>query len=161
MVTEILLWTLAVGFMAIGLAGTVVPILPGLPMIFAGAWIAAWIGSYEQIGAASLVILGILTVIGLAVDALAQALGAKKAGATKLGVIGSMIGTFVGIFTGLWGLLFMPLAGAAIGEFIDHQDAIKSGKVGIATWVGMMVGTVIKLGIAFTMVGVVVAAWFI
>lgn len=161
MVTEILLWTLAVGFMAIGLAGTVVPILPGLPMIFAGAWIAAWIGSYEQIGVASLVILGILTVIGLAVDALAQALGAKKAGATKLGVIGSMIGTFVGIFTGLWGLLFMPLAGAAIGEFIDHQDAIKSGKVGIATWVGMMVGTVIKLGIAFTMVGIVVAAWFI
>lgn len=161
MVTEILLWTLSVGFIAIGLAGTVVPILPGLPMIFAGAWIAAWIGSYEQIGVASLVILGILTVIGLAVDALAQALGAKKAGATKLGVIGSMIGTFVGIFTGLWGLLFMPLVGAAIGEFIDHQDAIKSGKVGIATWVGMMVGTVIKLGIAFTMVGIVVAAWFI
>lgn len=161
MVTEILLWTLAVGFMAIGLAGTVVPILPGLPMIFAGAWIAAWIGSYEQIGVTSLVILGILTVIGLAVDALAQALGAKKAGATKLGVIGSMIGTFVGVFTGLWGLLFMPLAGAAIGEFIDHQDAVKSGKVGIATWVGMMVGTVIKLGIAFTMVGIVVAAWFI
>lgn len=161
MVTEILLWTLSVGFIAIGLAGTVIPILPGLPMIFAGAWIAAWIGSYEQIGVASLVILGILTVIGLAVDALAQALGAKKAGATKLGVIGSMIGTFVGIFTGLWGLLFMPLVGAAIGEFIDHQDAIKSGKVGIATWVGMMVGTVIKLGIAFTMVGIVVAAWFI
>ncbi len=161
MVTEIILWTLALGFMAVGLAGTVIPILPGLPMIFAGAWIAAWIGSYEQIGVTSLVILGVLTVIGLAVDALAQALGAKKAGATKLGVIGSMIGTFVGIFTGLWGLLFMPLVGAAIGEFIDHQAAIKSGKVGIATWVGMMVGTVIKLGIAFTMVGIVIAAWFI
>ena len=72
-----------------------------------------------------------------------------------------MIGTFVGIFTGLWGLLFMPLIGAAIGEFIDHQDMIKSGKVGVATWIGMIIGTVVKLGLAFTMVGILIAAWFI
>ena len=55
----------------------------------------------------------------------------------------------------------MPLIGAAIGEFIDHQDMIKSGKVGVATWIGMIIGTVVKLGLAFTMVGILIAAWFI
>ena len=92
------------------------------------------------------------------VDWIAQTLGAQKAGATKLGILGSFIGTIIGIFTGLWGLIFMPLLGAAIGEFIDHRDLLKSGKVGFATWLGMMIGIVIKLGLAFTMIGIVIAA---
>ncbi len=130
-------------------------------MIFFGAWLAGYIDDYQKIGVTPIVIIGVLTVIGLIIDWVGQSLGAKKAGATKLGIIGSMIGTFVGIFTGLWGLLFMPLIGAAIGEFIDHQDMIRSGKVGVATWIGMIIGTVVKLGLAFTMVGILIAAWFI
>lgn len=132
-----------------------------LPMIFLGAWLIGYIDDYQLVGVTPIITIGVLTVIGLIVDWVAQSLGAKKAGATKLGIIGSMIGTFVGIFTGLWGLLFMPLIGAAIGEFIDHQDMIKSGKVGIATWLGMIIGTVVKLGLAFTMVGIIIAAYFI
>ena len=158
---NVTLWILAIGLMAAGLVGTVVPMIPGLPLLFAGAWIAAFIGNYEEIGIFTLVVLGTLTVIGLVIDWVAQSLGAKKAGATKLGIVGSLIGTVVGIFTGLWGLIFMPLLGAAIGEFIDHQDLLRSGKVGVATWFGMMIGTVVKLGIAFTMVGVVIAALII
>jgi uncharacterized protein YqgC (DUF456 family) len=63
-----------------------------------------------------------------------------------------------GVFTGLVGLLFMPLAGAAIGEFIAHRDALRAGRVGVATWVGLLVGAVLKLAIVFTMTGVFVAA---
>lgn len=158
---SILLWIIAIALIVIGLAGTIIPALPGLPMIFFGAWLIGYIDDYQLVGVTPIVTIGILTVIGLIVDWVGQSLGAKKAGATKLGIIGSMIGTFVGIFTGLWGLLFMPLIGAAIGEFIDHQDMIKSGKVGIATWLGMIIGTVVKLGLAFTMVGIIIAAYFI
>ncbi len=158
---DILFLVLAIGSIAIGVVGTIVPILPGLPMIFVGAWLIAWLGHYEEISMGIVILLGVLTIVGIAIDWVAQTLGAKKAGATKLGVVGSLIGTILGIFTGLWGLLFMPLIGAFIGEFIDHQDAIRSGKVGIATWVGMLAGTVIKLGLAFTMLGVIVGAWFI
>jgi uncharacterized protein len=66
-----------------------------------------------------------------------------------------------GIFTGLWGLLFMPLAGAAIGEYLAHQDALRAGKVGIATWFGLLIGTAVKIAVAFTIIGVAVAALMI
>lgn len=158
---DIILWIIAVCLMVVGFAGTIVPMIPGLPLIFAGAWLAAFIDHYDKIGVVTLVILAVLTVIGIVIDWVAQTMGAQKAGATKLGILGSLIGTVVGIFTGLWGLIFMPLLGAAIGEFIDHQDMLRSGKVGFATWLGMMIGIVIKLGLAFTMIGVVIAALII
>ena len=144
---DILLWVIAAALMVIGFAGTIVPMIPGLPLIFAGAWLAAFIDHYNEISVMTLVILVVLTVIGLIVDWIAQTLGAQKAGATKLGILGSFIGTIIGIFTGLWGLIF-----------IDHRDLLKSGKVGFATWLGMMIGIVIKLGLAFTMIGIVIAA---
>lgn len=155
---DIVLWVVAVTLMVVGFCGTIVPMIPGLPLIFAGAWVAAFIDHYDEISVLTLVILGMLTVIGIIVDWVAQTMGAQKAGATKLGIVGSLIGTVIGIFTGLWGLIFMPLLGAAIGEFIDHQDMLRSGKVGFATWLGMMIGIVVKLGLAFTMIGVVIAA---
>ncbi|WP_289171713.1 DUF456 domain-containing protein [uncultured Parasutterella sp.] len=154
---DIILWITAVLLMGVGILGTVIPMIPGLPMIFAGAWLAAFIDHYDKINVWVVVLLGVLMLFGLAVDWIAQTMGAKKAGATKLGIVGSLIGTFVGIFTGLWGLIFMPLLGAAIGEFIDHQDMLRSGKVGFATWLGMIIGTVVKLALAFTMIGVVIA----
>ncbi len=154
---DIILWIAAVLLMGVGILGTVIPMIPGLPMIFAGAWLAAFIDHYDKINVWVVVLLGVLMLFGLAVDWIAQTMGAKKAGATKLGIVGSLLGTFVGIFTGLWGLIFMPLLGAAIGEFIDHQDMLRSGKVGFATWLGMIIGTVVKLALAFTMIGVVIA----
>ncbi|WP_290432615.1 DUF456 domain-containing protein [uncultured Parasutterella sp.] len=154
---DIILWIAAVLLMGVGILGTVIPMIPGLPMIFAGAWLAAFIDHYDKINVWVVVLLGVLMLFGLAVDWIAQTMGAKKAGATKLGIVGSLIGTFVGIFTGLWGLIFMPLLGAAIGEFIDHQDMLRSGKVGFATWLGMIIGTVVKLALAFTMIGIVIA----
>ena len=154
---DIILWITAVLLMGVGILGTVIPMIPGLPMIFAGAWLAAFIDHYDKINVWVVVLLGVLMLFGLAVAWVAQTMGAKKAGATKLGIVGSLIGTFVGIFTGLWGLIFMPLLGAAIGEFIDHQDMLRSGKVGFATWLGMIIGTVVKLALAFTMIGVVIA----
>ena len=154
---DIILWIAAVLLMGVGILGTVIPMIPGLPMIFAGAWLAAFIDHYDKINVWVVVLLGVLMLFGLAVDWIAQTMGAKKAGATKLGIVGSLIGTFVGIFTGLWGLIFMPLLGAAIGEFIDHQDMLRSGKVGFATWLGMIIGTGVKLALAFTMIGVVIA----
>jgi uncharacterized protein YqgC (DUF456 family) len=62
------------------------------------------------------------------------------------------------VFTGLWGLVFMPLVGAALGEFYAHRDALKAGRVGLATWVGMLLGTAVKLAIALTLIGVFLAA---
>jgi uncharacterized protein YqgC (DUF456 family) len=155
---DALWWTIAVILMLVGMAGTVLPALPGVPLIFAGIVLAAWIGHFEAISVTTLVILGVLTAIGVVADFVATALGAKRAGASRYGIIGAALGTVVGVFTGLWGLVFMPLVGAALGEFYAHRDALKAGRVGLATWVGMLLGTAVKLAIALTLIGVFLAA---
>lgn len=144
--------------MLAGLAGTVLPALPGIPLIFGGVLLAAWIEDFQRIGGWTIGVLAVLAVIGLAIDYVAAAASARRAGASRQGVIGAAVGTVVGIFTGLWGLVFMPLVGAAIGEFIAQRDALRAGKVGIATWLGLLVGTAAKIAIAFTMIGVFLAA---
>lgn len=153
-----LLWVLAVVLVVVGLAGTVLPALPGVPLIFIGVLVAAWAEDFQRITGLTIAILAVLTVIGVLVDYVATAMSAKRAGASRAGIVGAAIGTVAGIFTGLWGLLFMPLVGAAIGEFISHRNALRAGRIGVATWVGLLVATVVKLAVAFTMIGVFVAA---
>jgi uncharacterized protein YqgC (DUF456 family) len=142
-------------------AGTILPALPGAILVFAGVALAAWIDDFARISGWTVVVLGVLTVIAWVIDYVAGVFGAKKAGASGLAIAGAAIGTIAGIFTGLWGLLFMPLVGAAIGEFIARKDAWNAGKVGVATWVGMLVGTIAKVAIVFLMLGVFVAALLI
>jgi uncharacterized protein YqgC (DUF456 family) len=155
---SVFLWTIAVLMILVGIAGTVLPALPGVVFVFAGIALAAWIDGFTVISGWTLGVLALLAVIGFAIDYVAQLLSAKRAGATWQGIAGATAGTVAGIFTGLWGLLFMPLLGAAIGEFISHRDALRAGKVGLATWVGLLVGAVLKLAIVFAMLGIFIAA---
>ena len=156
-----LLWVLAVALILVGIAGTVLPALPGVVFVFGGIALAAWIDDFEGISGWTVGALAVLAAIGFVVDYVAGAISAQRAGATKLGLLGAALGTVAGVVTGFWGLVFMPLAGAAIGEFIAHRDALRAGRVGIATWIGLLVGAVAKLAIVFTMVGVFVAALLI
>jgi len=152
------LWIVAVLMVIVGIAGTVLPALPGVVLVFAGIALAAWIDGFTVISGWTVGLLAVLTAIGFAIDYLAQTISARRAGATPLGIAGAAVGTIAGIFTGVVGLLFLPLAGAAVGEFIAHRDALRAGRVGVATWVGLLVGAVLKLAIVFTMTGVFVAA---
>jgi uncharacterized protein YqgC (DUF456 family) len=144
----------AVLLIMIGVAGAVLPALPGVPLIFVGMLLAAWINGFKLISVFTVVVMGILTVLAIVVDYVAATLSAKRAGASKQGMIGAFVGTIAGLFTGLWGLVFMPLVGAAIGELIAHKDMFQAGKVGAATWFGMLIAIAVKLAVAFTMVGV-------
>ena len=154
----ILLWVLAIALIVIGLAGTILPAIPGVTLVFLGILLGAWIDDFTRIPVWLVVIFAVLTAAAWAVDYFAAAAGAKKAGASKLAVVGAMVGTIVGIFTGLWGLLFMPLVGAAVGEYIAQRDLHRAGKVGIATWLGLLVGTALKVAIVFAMIGAFVVA---
>jgi len=152
------LWILAIALIAVGVAGTVLPMLPGATLVFGGIVLAAWIDDFTRIPIWLLVVFGLLTAIAWVVDYVAAVAGAKKAGASKLALAGAAIGTLAGIFTGLWGLLFMPLVGAAVGEFIAQRDLRRAGKVGVATWIGLLLGTAVKVAIVFAMVGAFVVA---
>jgi uncharacterized protein len=153
-----LLWVAAVALIAIGVAGTILPAIPGVTLVFLGMLLGAWIDDFARIPVWLVVIFALLTAVAWAVDYFAAAAGARRAGASKLAVVGAMVGTVAGIFTGLIGLLFMPLVGAAVGEFIAQRDLRRAGTVGVATWLGLLVGTAIKVAIVFAMIGVFVLA---
>lgn len=158
---EILLWILAVLLIVAGIAGTLLPALPGAALVFAGLLLGAWIDDFTRVSGVTVAVLGVLTVASWIVDYVSGLLGAKKVGATREAVIGAAIGTVLGIFTGLWGLVFMPLVGAALGEYLAIRDHVRAGRVGVATWIGMMIGAVAKIAITFLMIGVFVAALLI
>jgi len=151
-----ILWACAIALIAIGVAGTFLPVLPGAILVFAGIALAAWIDGFARIPGWLLLPLGALAVTTWIVDYVAAAIGAKRAGASTQAIIGAAVGTLAGIFSGLWGLLFMPLVGATIGEYIAQRDARRAGKVGLATWIGMLLGTAVKVAIVFVMVGIFV-----
>jgi uncharacterized protein YqgC (DUF456 family) len=158
---DTVLWITAVLLILAGLAGVVLPALPGLPLIFVGVLLAAWTNDFQLISGFTVSVLAALAVLGIIIEYAAAALTAKRAGASRQGIIGAALGTIAGIFTGFWGLLFMPLAGAAIGEFLAHKDILRAGIVGTATWYGLIIAAVAKLAIAFTMIGVFIAALLI
>ena len=153
-----ILWTVSGALILLGLAGTVLPALPGVTLVFVGIALAAWIDDFARIPVWLLLILGVLTAVAWVVEYAAAAMGAKRAGASQLAVVGAVAGTLAGIFSGLWGLLFMPLVGAAVGEYIAQRDLRRAGRVGIATWIGLLLGTAAKVAIAFAMVGIFVFA---
>jgi uncharacterized protein YqgC (DUF456 family) len=147
------LWVAAIAMIVVGIAGTVLPALPGAVLVFGGILLAAWIDGFARISAWTVGAAAVLALLAFAADYVAAALGAKKAGASKLAIAGAALGTVAGVFTGFVGLLFLPLAGAALGQYLAQRDVVRAGKVGIATWLGLLVGTAVKVALVFMMVG--------
>ena len=151
--TDALWWTLSVALMLLGLAGTVLPALPGTALVLAGIVLGAWIDDFTRIGWVPLTIIAVLAVLAWVLDYVAGLMGAQRAGASRQAIIGAALGTVAGLLMGLVGVLFMPLVGAAIGEYVADRNAARAAHVGIATWIGLLVGTVAKVAITFVMVG--------
>ena len=161
-----LYYLIAAVLVLVGLIGTVLPALPGLPLVFVGMLLAAWAGGFEQVGVTTLVVLGILTIVSIVVDFWATAMGAKRVGASRKAIIGAMLGTFAGLFFGPFGLLLGPFAGALVGELLHRRrlgssDLGDAAKIGFGTWLGILFGIVLKLGLAFAMLGLFALAWWL
>lgn len=159
--TSLLLWLLAAVLILVGLAGTVLPMLPGIPVMLLGMLIAAWADDFSRIGLTTIIVLALLTALSFVIELVAASLGAKRVGASRAAVAGAALGTALGFFFGLPGLILGPFVGALAGELVAHRDATRALHVGIGAWLGFFVGTVAKLVIAFMMLGVFLAAWLI
>lgn len=158
---DILLYVIAALLVLAGLAGSILPALPGLPMVFGGLFLAAWVGDFQQVGWFTLALLGLLALLALAVDFIASLLGTRKVGASGLAVIGAAVGTVAGLFFGLAGLLLGPFAGAVGGELLAGRGFEQAARAGVGAWVGFVVGTLAKLALAFSMLGVFALAWLL
>ena len=158
--TAILLWVLAGLLVVVGLAGTILPALPGVPFVFMGLLIAAWIGDFQRIAWPTLAVLAVLTALAIAADFVAALFGAKRAGASRMALLGAAIGSIVGLFFGLIGIFVFPFIGAVVGELMARQRLNQAAKVGFATWLGMLIGVLAKLSLAITMLGVFAISYF-
>ena len=169
-----LAWTGALLLIVVGVAGTVLPALPGTVLVLAGIVWGAWLDAFTRVPVWAVVVCSVLAVLAWATDYVAAVMGAKRVRASGWAIAGAAAGTVAGIFTGFIGLLFMPLVGAMAGEWWalrgragtlslagDHAaDGKRALAVGFATWLGIMIGTAVKLALVFLMVGIFAFTYF-
>jgi uncharacterized protein YqgC (DUF456 family) len=157
--TAVAAWVLAILLVGVGLAGVLVPALPGTVFVFAGLAVAAWSDGFARVGGGTLAVLGALAAFSYVIEFGAGLLGARRFGASRRAVLGAGLGTVVGMFFGLPGILLGPFVGAVLGEYAHRQSLPQAGRVGLGTWVGFVLGLAAKIAITFTMLGWFAAAW--
>lgn len=151
-------WALSVALIAAGLAGTVLPALPGPALVLAGILVGAWIDDFTRVGAWTIGVVVALTVLAWVLDYLAGLMGAKRAGASPQALAGAAVGTVVGLFMGLVGVFVMPFVGAMAGEYLARRDHGRAVHVGLGTGLGIMLGLVAKVVLSLVMLGIFVVA---
>lgn len=156
--TQLLLWLLAILCLIVGFAGLVLPALPGIPLIYGGLVLMAWAEGFAHVGWPTLTLLGVLALVSYAVDFLASALGSKAFGASSRAVWGAALGACVGLFFGLPGLFLGPFLGAVIAELSQRASPLRATQAGIGALLGLLFGALLKIALAFTMIGVFVLA---
>jgi len=138
-----------------GLIGSVLPMIPGSPLILLGAFIYAWHTNFEAVTWGVLAILLLLVVLSQILDPLASLLGAKKFGASRWGMVGAFLGGMIGLFFGgFLGILVGPFIGALLLELVHGQDLNASMKIGLGTLMGFLAGAIGKIIISITMIGI-------
>lgn len=155
------LWGLAIVLILVGVIGTLVPILPGAAIVFAGMLLAAWLDGFARVGPLVLTLLAGITVLVYIVDFVSGSFGAKKTGASPRAAWGAFLGAIVGMFFGLAGILIGPFVGAVLAEFTLRRDLKAAGKAGAGAWLGLALGAAAKIALVFAMLALFVTAYLL
>lgn len=155
---DIALYCLAAVLVIVGFAGTILPAMPGMPLIVGGMFLAAWVGDFKEVGVWIMVLISGLGVLAMVLDFIAGLIGTRSVGASKWAMLGAGIGALVGLFFGLPGLLLGPFAGAIVGELLATDRLEHAFKAGIGAAVGLIIGGLAKIAIAFMMLGIFIFA---
>jgi hypothetical protein len=154
---EPLLYVAGLALVAVGLAGLLLPAVPGSPLIVLGIAVIAWADGFARIGVGTLLVVSLLGVVSWVTDYVAGALGARRMGASRWGVAGGFVGLLAGLPFGLPGLVLGPGLGAAALEYYKDPDARRAARAGAGVFLGFVIGTAAKFAIALTMIAL--AAW--
>jgi hypothetical protein len=154
-------WLLAAILVLAGIAGTVVPVLPGAPLVFLGLLAGAWADDFQKVGWLTLALLALLTLLSFAVDLWAGHLGARRSGASAWAVFGAFVGGLAGFFFSIPGLILGPFVGAFAGEYLARRDLRQAGRAGLGTWLGLLVATAGRLALVFSMLGLFAAVYLL
>jgi len=156
---EIILFISALIIMFIGMLGVILPVLPGTPLIFIVALVFSILTDFTYLSAQTIILLGILAVISVILDWVAGVLGVKKMGGSKAGMFGAFIGMIVGMFlpgVGIFGFVIGAFVGAFLLELLVNKESKKAFRAGLGSFIGFLVGGVLRLVIGAAMIGIFV-----
>ena len=142
-------------FMLVGLAGTIIPMVPGCPLIFGLALLYSLLTGFGRIGTGPLVALGVIAAVAQVSDYLAVAMGVKKFGGGRQAIICAIGGGILGaIVFNIPGLILGALIGATAGELATGRKLEESARTGVGTLAGFLAGALVRLTAAVIMIGI-------
>ena len=150
---SILLWIIGAILTFTGLAGLLLPLVPGAPLLFLGLLLGAWAEGFRYIGVWTLLLLAGMAALTYVVEFVASILGVKKYGGSRRAMVGAALGGLVGIFLGIPGILFGPFVGAVMGELSLQRSLDEASRAGFGTVVGLAIGVAGKFAIGIAMIG--------
>lgn len=157
---SIIILILGIILVLAGLAGLILPILPGPALICAGLIFAAWADNFSHMGSVTVIILIALAILAHTLDFIAASFGVNKFGASRWASVGAFVGGVVGLFFGLVGVFVGPFIGAFIAELITRNRIEPAFRAGVGSWVGILLGSVAKVALGFAMIGIYIIARF-
>ena len=135
--------------MLLGLAGSILPLLPGPPLSFIGLFLVALLKHFSPPLTPTLVIiLAIVTILVIVMDYIIPLLGAKRYGASKWGVWGSVLGMVIGIFWSPFAMLVGAFVGAVVVEWLVHKKKREALRAGWGVVMGTLLATILRLGVS-------------
>jgi uncharacterized protein YqgC (DUF456 family) len=143
--------TIVIGsiLMLLGLAGSILPILPGPPLSFIGLFLLALVNHFSPpLTPALVIILAMVTILVIVMDYIIPLLGAKRYGASKWGVWGSVLGMVIGIFWSPFGLLVGAFIGAVVAEWLVGKKKGEALRAGWGVLMGTLLATILRLGVS-------------
>lgn len=155
---EALLYVLGAILLVVGVAGIVLPGLPGSVFLAAGAVVVAWAEDFTRVSGLTVAACIVLGAVIWATDFVAGLLGARAFGASKWAVLGAALGLLVGLFLGLPGIVLGPAVGAIALEYARDPNFDRALKAGFGAFLGFVLGSAVKVALAFVLIGVLALA---
>jgi uncharacterized protein YqgC (DUF456 family) len=147
---DYVLLTLAIALMIIGIAGCLLPVLPGPPLSFLGI-VLLHLTRFADISKNLFIILGAVAIIVTIIDYVVPIWGTRHFGGSKYGMRGATVGLIIGLFLGPPGIIIGPFLGAVVGELIFKDDLKYAVKAGFGSLLGFLTGVGLKLAASFLM----------
>jgi uncharacterized protein len=146
---EIVMLIIAGAFMILGVLGSFLPVLPGVPL----SWIGLLIFYLIPGVGINYLFLGITLAVAILIyvlNLIIPAMGTKKFGGSRKGMIGATIGLIIGIFAPIpFAILIFPFIGAFIGEIINKSDSKTAGKAAFGSFVGLLASSFMEFIVSF------------
>ena len=147
MMLEVIVIIIGAILILLGLVGSVLPVLPGPPLSFIGIFLLALTRNFSPpLTPTLIIILLTITIVVTVVDYILPLIGAKKYGASKWGIYGSIVGMIIGVFFSPLGMLLGAFIGAVLVEWMVFRKESQALRAGWGIFIGSLLGTTLKLG---------------